>query len=313
MKRRKILTSSSSSGSRLSKVQEAATHSNSTDASIEQIRSRARSRKTSSARELASQIRILPDGSRVFVRFNQAQRIEHQVLLVTFTLLAVTGLAQRYSELGSISFTINNLMGGIETVRTIHHLVAVLFIIEAAYHIWVVLFTWFVKKQRGSMWPEWRDVTDFVQMIKYNLNLSDMRPRFARFSFDEKIEYWALLWGTAVMILTGIAQWFPIQTTLLLPGEAVPVARSIHGWEAVLATLAILTWHLYHTIVKHRNLSIFTGTMTEEEMEEEHELEYRRILAADEYLEKRKAKKQETEKAADKPSDEKVAQLTRAR
>ncbi len=136
------------------------------------------------------------------------------------------------------------------------------------------------------MWPYLKDFKDLIQMVKFNLGLVKERPEFDRFTAEEKIEYWALIWGTVLMIITGLIMWFPITATSVLPGDIIPVSRALHGWEAVLATLAILTWHTYHVVIKERNRSIFTGIMTEEEMRHNHPLEYRRILAAYEYLQR---------------------------
>jgi hypothetical protein len=94
------------------------------------------------------------------------------------------------------------------------------------------------------------------------------------------------------MGITGIFQWFPMLITSLLPGVAIPIARTIHAWEAILAVLSILTWHMYHTLIKENNQSIFTGVMSEEEMQEAHALEYHRILAAAEYVKKAESKHQ---------------------
>jgi len=252
-------------------------------ASLEQMKRKALARKLRAARALASRMQVLPDGSRVFLRFNRAQRREHQILIITFTTLAVTGLLQRYSENTVLSFIIS-ILGGIDTLRVFHHLAAIVFILQSLYHVGIIASVWFVKRELGSMWPRWKDLTDLLQMLKFNLGLTGTRPEFDRFSIEEKLEYWALLWGTPLMILTGVMMWFPIQVTRFLPGDAIPVSRAIHAWEAILATLAILTWHMYHTVIKQRNRSIFTGFMTEAEMKHEHPLEYRRILTAYEYL-----------------------------
>ncbi len=251
--------------------------------SIERMKRKALARKLRTARALASRMRVLPDGRRVFVRFSPGQRREHQVLIATFGTLAFTGLLQRYSENPLVSI-LTGILGGPDTLRVFHHLAAIVFILQSLYHAGVIVSTWFVKRELGSMWPRWKDLTDLLQMLKFNLGLTDTRPEFDRFSIEEKVEYWALLWGTPLMIVTGIMMWFPIQVTRFLPGDAIPVSRAIHAWEAILATLAILTWHMYHTVIKHRNRSIFTGLMSEAEMQHEHPLEYRRILAAYEYL-----------------------------
>ena len=98
-----------------------------------------------------------------------------------------------------------------------------------------------------------------------------------KFNFGEKFEYWAVVWGTAVMIITGFILWNPISATRLIPGNWIPVALEAHGWEAVLAAASIVIWHLYNVLIKHRNKSMFTGTLSHTIMEEEHLLELERL------------------------------------
>lgn len=87
------------------------------------------------------------------------------------------------------------------------------------------------------------------------------------------MEYWAVVWGTVVMAVTGFMMWNPIATTNLLNGQFVPAAKIAHGLEAILAVLAILIWHLYHVLVKTLNRSMFNGKLTIHQMEEEHPIE----------------------------------------
>ncbi len=237
------------------------------------------------AEALAARIQELPDGSRVFLRFGKAERYQHFVLMATFATLAVTGLLQHFSRYLWVALTINAL-GGVEALRTVHHVAAVLLIAVSLYHVWRIAELWFVKRQRGAMWPQLQDFLNLFQMVKYNLGLATTPPLQERFAIEEKMEYWALLWGQTVMVITGLIMWFPIAATKALPGGAIPVSRALHAWEAILATLAILTWHVYHVHLKVHNWSIFTGYMSEEEMLEEHPLEYRRILAAREMVAK---------------------------
>jgi cytochrome b subunit of formate dehydrogenase len=125
----------------------------------------------------------------------------------------------------------------------------------------------------GAIWPNLDDMRHFIQMLRLNFGLSKEHLQFGRYTFEEKMEYWALVWGGVVMIATGFIQWFPTFITRWLPGAVIPIARAFHGWEAILAVLAILTWHTYHAVLKHFNKSIFTGYLTEEEMREEHPAE----------------------------------------
>jgi cytochrome b subunit of formate dehydrogenase len=253
---------------------------------IERIKHKARLRRLRAAQILVARMHVSLDGTRSFLRFNRLERTEHQLLIATFATLAVTGLLQRYSRQFLVAWVINSIFGGVETLRTVHHLSAAIFILETICHLGKIIYIWFVKREQGAMWPRLRDLTDLFAMVKFNANRVKKKPAFDRFSIEEKVEYWALLWGTGVMVLTGLIQWFPTLITEVLPGDVIPISRVVHSWEAVLATLSILTWHIYHTVIKERNQSIFTGFMTEKEMVDLHPLEYQRIMAADEYLRK---------------------------
>ncbi len=112
---------------------------------VERIKKQARARRIRRARALAARMQIAPDGSRIFIRFSPGERREHQILLVTFTILAVTGLLQRYSKF-LLAEVLITLLGGVETIRTIHHLTAVVFIALSIYHAWEILVLWVVKR-----------------------------------------------------------------------------------------------------------------------------------------------------------------------
>jgi cytochrome b subunit of formate dehydrogenase len=252
---------------------------------IQKIRQETLSRRIQSARALADRIQVQPDGSRMIVRFSRGQRIEHVVLMLSFGTLAVTGLLQTFSEVPAIAWIIQ-LLGGVDSIRVIHRLAALTSAVQSFYHIGRILEIWFAKRERGGMWPYFQDFRNLVQMISFNLGLTEKHPQFDRYTIEEKLEYWALIWGQLVMGLTGFIMWFPTLVTAVLPGEVYPIAHALHRWEAILAALAILTWHMYHGCLKDKNRSIFTGLMSEEEMQHVHPLEYQRILAAEEYLKK---------------------------
>ncbi|MBI5945392.1 MAG: cytochrome b/b6 domain-containing protein [Chloroflexi bacterium] len=230
--------------------------------------------------DAVKRLRIAADGTRYVVRFSRGQRVEHLVLIFSFTILAITGLSQSFytNPFGNLVLT---LLGGIESTRQVHHVAAFVFGIQSLYHVAVFIDEAFVHRRISQMFPAWSDVTDAIQMIKFNLGLALHHPRFDRYNFEEKAEYWALVWGTIAMGATGLIQWFPAQLTEILPaGWIIPVGRALHRWEAILAVLAILTWHFYHSLIKTLNLSIFNGNMSMEQMEEEHPLELAYLQAA---------------------------------
>ncbi|MCP4138829.1 MAG: hypothetical protein GY755_00805 [Chloroflexi bacterium] len=215
---------------------------------------------------------------KTYVRFELARRIEHIVMLLSFGALGITGIPQRYAD-SQISAFIVNLFGGIEMTREIHHVAAVIMMFGTMYHILIFGYKLFVKRQSMGMLPSFQDAKDAFQALKYNFGLTKERPQMGRYTFEEKVEYWAFVWGTILMGATGFMMWNPIATSKILPGELIPAAKAAHGLEAILAVLAIIIWHMYSVHVKMFNKSMFTGKMTEEEMLHEHPLELADIKA----------------------------------
>jgi cytochrome b subunit of formate dehydrogenase len=213
-------------------------------------------------------------------RFTLAQRLEHALLLISFTTLVVTGLPQKFAQAG-ISEWMIGAMGGIEMVRIIHRIAAIVIILQSVYHIVVVGYKIYVKRIRMTMLPGLKDATDAIDLVRYNLGLTKEHPKMPRYNFAEKAEYWAMVWGTVVMAITGAMLWNPIATARFLPGQAIPAAKAAHGGEAILAALAILVWHFYNVHIKMFNKSMFTGKMDRHHMEEEHGEELHEVIAGE--------------------------------
>ncbi|NUQ37137.1 MAG: cytochrome b/b6 domain-containing protein [Caldilineales bacterium] len=218
---------------------------------------------------------------KAYHRFGFVERMEHFFMLLSFTLLAITGLPQKYPDNALSRFVLVGL-GGVENTRSVHHISAIVLIALSIFHIFYVAYKVLVLRRRLTMLPSFSDVRDFIQQVAYNLGLSKTRPAMDRYNFGEKIEYWAVVWGTVIMAITGYMLWNPIATTRVLPGEMIPAAKAAHGAEAVLAVLSILTWHFYHVHLKYFNRSMFTGKLSRHEMEEEHMGELQRIQAGQE-------------------------------
>lgn len=211
-------------------------------------------------------------------RFHWAQRISHAILLTSFSLLGLTGLPQKY-PLAAWAQGMVRFFGGIETTRLIHHISATVLMLISIYHILDIGYKIFVRRVRLTMLPGIKDVIDAWQAFMYNLGFRKTRPQMGRYTFDEKMEYWALVWGTVIMGITGFLMWNPIAATRILPGEIIPAAKAAHGGEALLAVAAIVVWHMYSVHIKRFNKSMFTGKLTEEEMLHEHPLELADIKA----------------------------------
>jgi formate dehydrogenase gamma subunit len=216
--------------------------------------------------------------TRTYERFPLARRIEHWVMMLSFTTLALTGLPQKFPS-APVSIAFVGFLGGIETLRTIHHVAAIVMMVGTAWHLLVFGYLGYVRRTRLTMLPSLQDAKDAWQAFMYNIGRAKTPPQMGRYTFEEKMEYWAFVWGALIMGATGFMMWNPISATRFLPGEVIPAAKAAHGGEALLAVLAIIIWHMYGVHIKRLNKSMFTGRMTEEEMLHEHPLELADIKA----------------------------------
>lgn len=207
-----------------------------------------------------------------FLRFPIPRRIEHITLLTTFIILAATGLPQKY-PLSAFSVFVVQTLGGIENLYKIHHIATVIVMVAVTYHMLTIAYHVFVLRSNWSMMLFPQDIKDAIQSLLYNLGFAKSPPKMGRYTFEEKFEYWAFVWGYSVMAVTGFIMWNPVTSMRYIPGEIFPAAKAAHGGEAVLAVLAIIVWHMYHVRIKRTNNAMFTGRLEMEVMEEEHPLE----------------------------------------
>jgi hypothetical protein len=128
-----------------------------------------------------------------------------------------------------------------------------------------------------NMLPLIDDFKHLFQDIAYYLGLRQHKADYGRYSYAEKAEYFAVVWGLVIMAITGFMMWNPIAIARILPGQIIPAAKAAHGGEAILAVLAIILWHFYHVHIRTFNKSMFTGKLTKEQMEDEHPAELRMI------------------------------------
>ena len=216
---------------------------------------------------------------RILFRMTLAQRAQHLTLLISFFTLVLTGFALRYPSSWLAVVFIN------EHVRSLIHRVAgVVLIAVSTFHIWYVSANPDGRQLIKDMLPDWKDVTDVRDAMLYYLGLREQRPMFRRFSYAEKAEYWALVWGMFVMATTGVMIWCKGVVAERIPGWWVDVAITIHWYEAVLATLAIIVWHIYAVIFDPdaypMNWAWFDGRMSIEHYEHEHPLDTLAIIKA---------------------------------
>ena len=214
-------------------------------------------------------------------RMSENQRWQHLILLSSFIILVITGFALRFPN-----SWIAELLGNGERLRSITHRVAGVILIAAGiYHIFYLAMTKEGRRLICDFAPRPKDAFDAWATMRYYLGLGGEKPKFSRFNYAEKAEYWALVWGTALMAVTGVMMWANVSTGNLLARWWVDVATAIHFYEAILATLAIIVWHFYQVFldpdVYPMNWAWWDGKMPVEHYRHEHGLDTE-ALAEDE-------------------------------
>jgi len=224
-----------------------------------------------------------PVAHRLYLRMTGHERLQHATLVISFTLLVVTGFMLRYPEAWWVVGIRNLSSGAFEWRNLIHRIAGVIMLVAGFWHMAYLAFTVRGRELFIDLLPRWRDVVDPFRVLRYNLGLAPTKPAFGRFCYIEKAEYWAMMWGSLLMGITGVVLWFDNTSMGLFTKLGFDISRTIHFYEAVLATLAIIVWHFYFVIfnpdIYPMNLSWLTGRMSEREMLEEHPAELAKIKA----------------------------------
>jgi formate dehydrogenase gamma subunit len=206
-------------------------------------------------------------------RFSPARILEHWVHVLFFCVLVCTGLTQRFYSLDISQWIILHL-GGIDAVRLIHRFAGVIFSLGVGTHVLVAAVGIVYKKWQPSMVITKKDFTDVILNVRYYLGLENSPTRGGRYTYKQKFEYWGILTGVLLMMLTGAILWFPAVVTKFMPGEIIPAAKVLHTNEALVVFLIIAIWHIYNAIfspdVFPLDTSIFTGYISKERMLREH-------------------------------------------
>mgnify|MGYP006268508581 CR=1 FL=1 len=216
---------------------------------------------------------------RAIRRFSTGRILEHWVVMLTFGILVATGCSQKFFSLDVSQWLILKL-GGIDTVRVIHRYTGILFVVEMLIHSVVACVGIALGRWQPSMIITKKDVFDAIHNIKYYLGMENAPALCDRYDYKQKFEYWGILTGGILMIITGLVLWFPVLVTRYFPGQIIPAAKALHSNEALVIVLLIAVWHIYNSIfspdVFPLDTSIFSGYISRERMINEHPLELAR-------------------------------------
>ena len=227
-----------------------------------------------------------PDDDQWVVRFAPIHRLTHVLIVISFILLAATGLPLmfHYTEWAQ---RLGGIPGGIMVARATHRVCAVITFTYALIHLFFVVRTAVIERKYSilygpdSMTIRKQDFIDVFNMVRWFLYLGP-RPKLDRWTYWEKFDYFAVFWGIPVIGLSGLMLWFPNFFTAFLPGVVLNLAMIIHSEEALLATAFIFAFHFFHNHLRPENfpmdISIFTGRIRLSRFKEERAAEYERLV-----------------------------------
>jgi cytochrome b subunit of formate dehydrogenase len=181
------------------------------------------------------------------VRMTRTLRWQHGLVMLSFPVLAYSGFALTYPESWWAAPFLRWEVG-LGARGLVHRAAALVLVGALGWHIAQLARSSALRACLAGLWPSWRDAAALLRSLAYYLHLRSSPPHGGKFSYIEKIEYWAFLWGTVLMALTGGLLWFENLSLHLLPAWVLEIATAIHFYEAILAILSILVWHLYWVI-----------------------------------------------------------------
>lgn len=218
-------------------------------------------------------------------RFDPAARRLHLVVMTSFLGLAATGLPLLFSD-ARWGRMLMSLFGGFRGAGIVHRFFGATLVAAVVYHVGNIAWRAFVRREPGLFWgptsmvPQPYDFVQFWQQLRWFVG-AGTRPRFDHFTYWEKFDYWAVLWGTTLMGAAGLVLWFPEAAARIMPGWMFNVALFVHGAEAVLAIGFIFVVHFFNGHLRPgkfpMDIVIFVGSVSDHELREERAGEYARL------------------------------------
>ena len=217
------------------------------------------------------------DTGEYVVRFSMWSRVQHAAIILLFTALLVTGLPQKWPG-AEVSRWIIDHIGGIFAARWVHRAAGVVFSVLVVAHLSIAIGGVLTRRMKPTMLLGKRDFKDALDNLRYYAGYADTAPKFGRYDYRQKFEYWGLIFGSMIMVATGFILYYPIVISRFLPAELIPAAKVMHSYEALFAFLIVLIWHMAGAHLAPEafpiDTSIFTGRIRKEKLRHEHALEY---------------------------------------
>lgn len=224
------------------------------------------------------------------VRFNLIERIQHIILFITLIMLLITGLSLTFYDSWLGKFVIG-LEGGLEGRGRLHNLFAFILIGLAVFHAFYITFS--DKGHREISYLKYRkkDFKDFILSFKYNFGITKQKPQFGRYNLAQKFQYWGVVLGSSLMIVTGIVLLLKVwAVAMIVPKWLWDITIIIHSYEGLLIFFVLFVWHMYDV---HLSPGVFpmskiwlSGKISKTELMDEHPAEYEELFGTGDSVKK---------------------------
>jgi formate dehydrogenase subunit gamma len=220
-------------------------------------------------------------------RFNIIFRIQHIIMFTTFLVLSFTGWGLKYAYApGGVGSALIRFWGGPEKAGLIHRIAGVTMLLDFIWHVLYLGYLFAAKRMtinlKTTVIPLPKDVFDVVKNFMYFLGISKEKPKFGKYNYAQKFDYWAVFWGMFIIGFSGFSLAFPMVVSYIIPQSIShwiwQVLSIMHSDEALLAIVFILFWHFYNEHLKPENFPMswlwITGRISTEKLKHHHPIEY---------------------------------------
>jgi len=216
------------------------------------------------------------------VRFDIHLKLQHYLLMIGATLAGVIGLAQAFPDWSVAQWFVEVIWGGIEVKRHFHHYFAYIVDFTVLYYIVYLVYKFFIKKEKmKAMLPAFKDLIDFIHMNLYIFGIAKEEPKYDRYTFGQKLDFYLIIVGIPILSLTGLSMYYTSISTLIIPPTGIALAAVLHRSVAIFLAWFVLSVHLYYAHLAPSlfpvNTVILTGKMSKKRYEEMFPLDHERL------------------------------------
>ncbi len=220
-------------------------------------------------------------------RFNIIFRIQHVIMFTTFLVLSFTGWGLKYAYAPKgVGSALIRFWGGPEMAGLIHRIAGITMLLDFVWHVLYLGYLFAVGRMtinlKTTVIPLPKDIADVIKNFMYFFGISKEKPKFGKYNYAQKFDYWAVFWGMFIIGFSGFSLAFPMLVSYIIPQAAShwiwQVLAIMHSDEALLAIVFILFWHFYNEHLKPENFPMswlwITGRISTEKLKHHHAIEY---------------------------------------